>query len=574
MCSEQKEKLVQFQEILKKKIEEVFEEKFEQLKPKELTVIQLANLDEKIITKILSILNKQIIIKEEKLLTREEVLKKEFNRYRYYNWQKVLEICEKYLNHFPNDLFFLSYKAEAQFESNQKDEAKKIAEFIVKKIPKTEEDHFAIGKSFGLLEMYDLSFPYILKSAELDFAPAIGYLGWMYETGNGLTKDLQKAFTYYSKAANRGNTLSQFNLGLIYYFGKGGFSEDRDLAFKFFKLSSEGGYPKAFHYIGCLYFDEKKYSEAVKFFEKGASLGDESSAMFMAECYKTGKGVEMNLEKAFELYKFSAEKGELHSQLNLAICYYNGSGTQRDPVLAFEWHKKAAEKGCQTSQYNLGLHYQVGYGINQDLRLSFHWFTKSSEQGNLSAKREIARAFFRGDGVPQNTEKAFEMINYVISKDPLQLKYAQEFRDNIEIATKSVEVNGMALEYLSPQLQLNKNLVIKALKQNKESKRFIPTELENDYDIFVLKNRMYKKLNSNNQNFTDCVLIFSETTENDFEKTKRITLFLEYFNEFRVEFISRTKNYMLEILNESKDIEITKLILIIQKTKDLLDTLK
>ena len=43
----------------------------------------------------------------------------------------------------------------------------------------------------------------------------------MYEKGQGVTQDYNKAFEMYELAAKQGLASAQYNLGRMYYYGKG-----------------------------------------------------------------------------------------------------------------------------------------------------------------------------------------------------------------------------------------------------------------------------------------------------------------------------------------------------------------
>jgi TPR repeat protein len=60
-----------------------------------------------------------------------------------------------------------------------------------------------------------------------------------------ITKDFEKAFYWYSKAANNGNEVALYNLGSYYKFGKGGAKKDEAKANEFYEKSAEQGYLKA-----------------------------------------------------------------------------------------------------------------------------------------------------------------------------------------------------------------------------------------------------------------------------------------------------------------------------------------
>ena len=65
----------------------------------------------------------------------------------------------------------------------------------------------------------------------------------------------------------------------------------------------------------------------------------------LGNCYKHGRGVEKNLEKAVEWYRKSAEQGYDRGQFALAGCYEYGEGVPQDKEKALQWYKKAADQG-------------------------------------------------------------------------------------------------------------------------------------------------------------------------------------------------------------------------------------
>ena len=59
------------------------------------------------------------------------------------------------------------------------------------------------------------------KSAEQDSPEAQNNLGHLYEVGEGVPKDYNEAVQWYARAANLGHAVSQLNLGRMYTQGKG-----------------------------------------------------------------------------------------------------------------------------------------------------------------------------------------------------------------------------------------------------------------------------------------------------------------------------------------------------------------
>jgi TPR repeat protein len=72
----------------------------------------------------------------------------------------------------------------------------------------------------------DKSIEAIRKAAEQGNAVAQNNLGWAYERGKGVPRDLNEAVRLYRLAAKQGNANGQNNLGRAYAAGKGGVPKD------------------------------------------------------------------------------------------------------------------------------------------------------------------------------------------------------------------------------------------------------------------------------------------------------------------------------------------------------------
>ena len=76
--------------------------------------------------------------------------------------------------------------------------------------------------------------------------------------------------------------------------------------------------------------DNETYQKILNFFEKGARKGDPIACWCLSDLYQTGRGVEKNEKKSFELQMTSAEKGDVFGIRSVGILYLNGIGTSKD----------------------------------------------------------------------------------------------------------------------------------------------------------------------------------------------------------------------------------------------------
>lgn len=125
-----------------------------------------------------------------------------------------------------------------------------------------------------------------------------------YERG-----DYTNALGAWIPLAERGNTDAQYNLGVMYYAGKG---------------------------------VRRDYPEAVRWYRKSAEGGNAFAQARLAAMYQQGLGLPQDDEEAFSWYCKAAEQDHHFAQYNLGLMYERGHGVVRDLVLAYKWFELAA----------------------------------------------------------------------------------------------------------------------------------------------------------------------------------------------------------------------------------------
>ncbi len=91
-----------------------------------------------------------------------------------------------------------------------------------------------------------------LPLAEQGFASAQLNLGSMYDYGQGVDEDPERAVRWYRVAAEQGNGIAQFNLGMMYADGRG-ISQDFGLAALWYSKAADQNINDAQHNLGLLY---------------------------------------------------------------------------------------------------------------------------------------------------------------------------------------------------------------------------------------------------------------------------------------------------------------------------------
>ncbi len=112
-------------------------------------------------------------------------------------------------------------------------------------------------------EEYDSAINKLQIAADMNYPEALYRLGVRYENGEGVERDIEKAFELYTKAAEGGHEKGQFRLGLCHYYGKVA-DANRYSTLKWLKASAEQGYSDAIEFLyknlDCDEYNEQYYS--------------------------------------------------------------------------------------------------------------------------------------------------------------------------------------------------------------------------------------------------------------------------------------------------------------------------
>ncbi|WP_455477957.1 tetratricopeptide repeat protein [Bartonella sp. B10] len=244
---------------------------------------------------------------------------------------------------------------------------------------------------------YLQAFHEALKRAEQNDPFAQTLVAQIYMEGYAVAADGARAALWFGRAAKQGEPHAQLRYGLMLI--NGNFVEpNKDLGEKFIKQSAEAGVKEAYFYYGQLLLDKatqeqqilsgvflqnrenEAAEQALKWFLKGATLGDPESAfaaakilsagtltrpkddknarklmevaaknkhvmaqILLAEWLVQGRGGEPDFQRAFHLFLTNAINMAIPAQINLARLYRDGIGTKGDIIMAAAWYMVAKQ---------------------------------------------------------------------------------------------------------------------------------------------------------------------------------------------------------------------------------------
>lgn len=209
----------------------------------------------------------------------------------------------------------------------------------------------------------------IKRAAEKGDVKAQTALGSMYEKGENVRPDNEKAMKWFHLAAASGDADAQYEIGKKYKRDK-----NNKEAMKWFKLAAEKGNKYAKNAIEKIQEDEAVRCAAEK--------GDAEAQYKLGYKYYN----EIKYVEALKWYKLAAVQGHLKAANSLGWIYHYGSGgVGIDHKEAIKWYLIAAEKGDAEAQHGLGSQYEFLY----QYKTALDWYRLAADQGNSRAIERI-----------------------------------------------------------------------------------------------------------------------------------------------------------------------------------------
>jgi uncharacterized protein len=115
---------------------------------------------------------------------------------------------------------------------------------------------------------------------------------------------------------------------------------------------------------------------------------------------------------AVAVWRPLAEKGDVEAQFNLAQAYRLGRGVPINLSAAQTWYERAAESGHPNAQTMLGaLLFENGNRIG-----GLRWLKRAAENGDPNGLLMYGTALFNGDGIPQNPVLGYAYVSRAAAK--------------------------------------------------------------------------------------------------------------------------------------------------------------
>lgn len=223
------------------------------------------------------------------------------------------------------------------------------------------------------------------KAASAVYPRAAVALGFLYDTAED---NYQNALINYKFADEHNEILGAFNLGLIYERGQG-VAVDFEKAQNLYLKAAKAGHKESMVQLAGLYLNGKgikqDLNEAFDWYKKAADLGDRTAMYHLGLLYETGTAPKLNYDKARDYYKKSAKLGDAKAKLALARIYQYGIGGEKNLDESVNIYNTLSKHGNAYAEYQLaGLCFK-GIPENCSLKQGISWLEKSQANGNKEA---------------------------------------------------------------------------------------------------------------------------------------------------------------------------------------------
>ncbi len=264
---------------------------------------------------------------------------------------------------------------------------------------------------------------YSLASQENN--PIAQYLyGHLFHVGKLGYTDIHKANTFYKKAAKSGLINAYVALGFNYETYLHNYKEAK----KWYKLAAVKNDPKAQFNLALLYDYGKGMmpdtNEAIHFYKEAAKNNIHEAQLVLADHYFKDRQTSRNVSEAYKWYELAVKRNKHHAAYRLAMMYEAGLGGKADINKAHRYYDMASRSGNRRASLALARMYELGSGVQPSAEKAYSFYTKAKERGSLYAKYKVAQMKLQGHGTDKDVKASVDLLKALADKGYQPAKYA------------------------------------------------------------------------------------------------------------------------------------------------------
>jgi TPR repeat protein len=123
---------------------------------------------------------------------------------------------------------------------------------------------------------------------------------------------------------------------------------------KLYESAAAGGMPYAMYNLGIMYFEgkgvDRSYVNAMKWHKQAADKGYPQAQFAVGTMYEQAQGVKKDIAEAAKWYTMAADQGLTQAQSNLGVIYTTGDvNVPADPQKAYFWFSLASKEDASAA---------------------------------------------------------------------------------------------------------------------------------------------------------------------------------------------------------------------------------
>ncbi|PRT53693.1 Uncharacterized protein YbeQ [Wickerhamiella sorbophila] len=231
--------------------------------------------------------------------------------------------------------------------------------------------------------------------AHKELTASMSQLGYIYLYGKGVEVDIARAFSWFKRAADRGNPYAQFQLAGICYRGTPFLSRNTRTAAKLLAQSAMQDYAPALYNLGAMYFTgsgvPQDFVAAATLYKKAAKMNYPQALTNLGAMYACGVGVQRNFARAISYTKKAVQFSVREALHNMADAYAHGQGVDRNLAKAVEFYFRAAQAGDAEAEYSLACMFlQFDRLDKTNWDTGNYWMKRAADHGSINAQKTLS----------------------------------------------------------------------------------------------------------------------------------------------------------------------------------------
>jgi TPR repeat protein len=232
---------------------------------------------------------------------------------------------------------------------------------------------------------------------------------------------LEKAFVWYAKRAEDGDTERQFEFATY-------FELDRTEKLRWLKAAADQDHQLACRRLGYEYLhaevNKNTTRDGMHWLERAANLGDAMACESLGNLYLLGhagglyasrgkrslpRRIEPDKKTAVAWYERAIEQGRRSTAYQLGRLYLDGEHISQDLQLAEKLLLRSAYDGYDSAQILLGKEYASGARLRQDVDAAIRWLKLAAESSSR-ASLQLAQIYLEGKILQKNFDEAMKWL--------------------------------------------------------------------------------------------------------------------------------------------------------------------